>query len=72
MSVYVRCQVTELQQKNVVFEIINPLFDSDGLEYPIKERFTPEFVATLIDVTNISPQPQQGWIYDGGVFLPPS
>ncbi|MFD1557104.1 tail fiber assembly protein [Paraburkholderia silviterrae] len=50
-----------------------------GDEIPVAQRFTAAFVANLIDVTAISPQPQQGWVTaDGGksfaapVAAPPS
>jgi hypothetical protein len=67
-----------------VFEVIKPMardVDSGegvsppfkaGDEIPIAERFTPEFVATLVDFTDINPQPAQGWAYDGKVFSPPT
>jgi hypothetical protein len=41
-----------------------------GLEIPIEERFTAEIVATLIDITDIIPQPQPNWTYVDGVFAP--
>lgn len=48
-------------QGGVVMEIIQPLTALDGTEIPIGQRFTPEFVATLVDVTNISPMPACWW-----------
>lgn len=44
-----------------VFEIINPMSDENGEEIPIEQRFTPEFVASLVDITGVSPFPAQGW-----------
>jgi hypothetical protein len=44
-----------------VFEIIDPVSDASGNEVPIDERFTPEFVATLVDITDVSPRPDQHW-----------
>ena len=63
-------------QNDAVVEIIGPLTDENENEIPIAERFTPVLVATLVDVTNITPQPQQGWTaieVDGGwTFNTPS
>ncbi len=39
-------------------------------EVPISERFVAAFVATLVDITDIEPMPQQGWTYDGSTFAP--
>lgn len=62
---------------NIVVEMIPAaIYDADGLnwhegdEIPIEKRFTPEFVATLIDVTDLDPYPQVGWSYNNGVFTP--
>ncbi|RAS35870.1 hypothetical protein BX591_104200 [Paraburkholderia bryophila] len=44
-----------------VVEIIQPMTDADGNEIPIVDRFTPEFVATLVDVTDSSPMPGSHW-----------
>jgi hypothetical protein len=66
----------------VVTEIIEPaVYDVDyndergtqhtkGDEIPIGDRFTPEFVSTLVDVTETDPKPAQRWTYDGAIFLP--
>lgn len=40
---------------------VNPTW-SEGDEIPIKSRFTPEFIATLVDISSTSPQPTYGWI----------
>ncbi|MBN3788308.1 hypothetical protein [Burkholderia sp. Ac-20353] len=55
-----------------VMEIIGPIFFEDGTEIPIAERFTPDFVATLVDITNASPSPQQDWTYNGSTFSQPA
>ncbi|MEB2535917.1 hypothetical protein SB394_02910 [Burkholderia sp. BCCIQ04A] len=57
--------------KGIVMEVIDPLIDDAGTEVPIESRFTPELVAEMIDVTDISPQPQCWWTFDGGAFFPP-
>lgn len=41
-----------------------------GDEIDIADRFTPDFVATCVDITDLDPQPQQGWTYDGSSFAP--
>lgn len=65
MKIYARVE------SGIVLEIIEPLADEDGIEVPIELRFTEEFVATLIDITGIDPQPDQRWTYDGAVFSAP-
>ncbi|WP_350649529.1 tail fiber assembly protein [Pseudomonas sp. HY13-MNA-CIBAN-0226] len=39
-----------------------------GKEVPIVERFTPEMVSTLVDITDLNPAPKIGWLYDGEHF----
>lgn len=58
-------------ENGVVQEIIEPLADLDGNEYPIEERFVPELVAQMVDITRITPKPDQMWTYEGAVFAPP-
>lgn len=58
--------------QEIVVEIIRPMVDVDGNEIPIGDRFHPDFVKTLVDVTSTEPTPQVGWIYAGGVFAPPA
>jgi hypothetical protein len=66
-------------------EIIDPLYwDEDvlgsegvvihhkGDEVAITDRYTPEFVAMLVDITNVTPKPDQRWTYDGKAFTPPA
>ncbi|MBU9592767.1 hypothetical protein [Burkholderia multivorans] len=55
-----------------VVEIIGPAKDPDGNEIPIEERFAADFVEQLVDVTNVSPMPDQQWKYDGETFSPPA
>ncbi|MEX3933257.1 hypothetical protein AB4Y32_15890 [Paraburkholderia phymatum] len=71
-------------QQGIVAEIIPPMqYDADnpagialawklGDEVPIERRYTPDLVSTMVDITSVSPQPQQGWSYDGKVFTAPS
>jgi len=44
-----------------------------GLEMPIVEWQPPWIIAALVDVTDMDPQPQYGWIYDPatGLFSEP-
>lgn len=55
----------------MVAEIIKPMVDGDGNEIPIEARFHPDFVATLIDITGVSPQPKERDLYDGATFSAP-
>lgn len=54
-----------------VVEIIGPVTNESGIEIPITDRYTSEFVASLVNVTSITPQPQIGWSYVAGVFAAP-
>ena len=55
----------------IVVEIILPMQDAQGNEIAVSERFTPEFVATLVDITDANPVPQERWGFDGSSFNPP-
>lgn len=78
MSIYARVY------GGVVVEIIQPAtYPADSLpgitpswksgdEIPVAIRYTPEFVATLVDITSASPQPACGWSYDGTKFTAPT
>lgn len=55
----------------LVVEIIEPYFSEDGTAVPIEELYTSEFVAELVDITDLSPKPVQGWTYDGTKFSTP-
>ena len=57
--------------QGVVAEIICPWADENGNEAPIEQRFTPEFVSTLIEITDTTPVPQERWTYDGATFAAP-
>ena len=60
-----------LDDKSIVQEIIHAYVDEHGVEYPIDQMFLPEFVASLIDLTNANMKPSVGFWYEGGVFQPP-
>lgn len=55
-----------------VVEIIQPYAGPDGIEVPVEDRFTPELVATMVDITGVTPQPVEHWTYVDGIFEPPS
>lgn len=57
-------QTYALLQDGLVSEIIPPFQNESGDYVPIDERYVPEFVAQMVDITNIKPAPQQGWTYD--------
>jgi hypothetical protein len=59
MKVYARVDSGE------VVEVIPPRVDDEGAEIEIERRFTEEFVATLVEITDLEPSPEAGWIYDG-------
>lgn len=72
-------------QDFVFVELIGPVsYDSEspdwkpgqpsriGKEIPISERFTPELVSSMIDITGLIPAPQMGWTYGDGAFSPPA
>ena len=65
MSIYAHLQ------NGVVIEIIYPLLDDSGNEYAINVRYPQDFVAQCVDITGISPQPDQHWLFDGSNFSPP-
>lgn len=55
----------------VVVEIIPPYLLDDGAYVSIENRYTPEYIDTLIDITEVGPKPAQGWSYDGTTFAAP-
>ncbi|KVS54317.1 hypothetical protein WK40_31620 [Burkholderia cepacia] len=55
----------------VIAEIIHPLFDADGVEIPIADRFAPEFVSELVDVTSVTGA-AVGWVYANGTAAAPA
>jgi len=59
-------------EANVAPEVWQMMVERAGTEIPIEDRFTPEFVGELVDVTGLVPPPAQGMIFEGGEFLPPA
>lgn len=60
-------------QNSIVQEIVGPVTDDLGNEIAIGDRFTPDLVLQMVDVTGVSPQPACWWTYNGTVFsAPPS
>ncbi|MGE4802597.1 hypothetical protein AB8989_19735 [Yersinia hibernica] len=45
-------------QDGEVVEIIPPAVGPDGNEIDINDRFTPDFVAQMVDITEIEPKPE--------------
>lgn len=73
-----------LIQNGIVTEIIGPMvYDAEafdwqegspsriGTEIPITERYTPEFITWLVDITDMNPVPDLNWTYIDGVLAPP-
>ncbi|WP_339476452.1 tail fiber assembly protein [Pseudomonas fluorescens] len=58
-------------ENGVVQEIVLPYVNEAGEEVNLEFRFPPYFVEQSVDITDIVPQPDQQWTYDGSVFLPP-
>jgi hypothetical protein len=58
-------------ENNSVREVIEPGYDLEGNEYPIEARFPEEIVETMVEVTDLDPQPEQYWHYENGVFTAP-
>lgn len=65
MQIYVR--IYFMYGANYVVEVIQLEDDQD-----IYDWYTPEFIATLVNVTDIEPKPDQWWTYDGTNFYPPA
>ncbi len=59
-------------ENGVVQEVIQPLNDLDGVEYPIEERYPVQVLEQLVEITGLSPQPDQGWTYGKNVFKAPT
>ena len=38
----------------------------------VSDMYTPDFVATLVDITDLAKKPQAGWKYENGEFLAPT
>jgi hypothetical protein len=58
-------------QSGEVAEIIQPVVGPDDKEIDINDRFAPAFVAEMVDITDVTPQPGLHWKYSGGEFTPP-
>ena len=71
-------------QRGLVVEIIAPMaYDAEapdwndgdlsriGQDIPIELRYTPDLVAMMFDISEISPPPQFGWTFDGTTFAAP-
>lgn len=58
-------------QRGEVAEIILPATWPDGTEIDIHDRFSPEFVAQMVDITDLDPKLGLHWKYSGGEFTPP-
>jgi len=71
MKTYARIVTDPITKVELVAEVIDPATDTVGNEIPIANRFTAQFVATLVDVTSASPQPQQNWVYANDAFSAP-
>ena len=56
---------------SVVFEVITPPLDPNGVQYPIEECYMPEFVDLCVEITGLDPQPEIFWTYDGVDFSAP-
>lgn len=56
---------------NVIVEVILPAVDNNGDEISIDERFHPDFVSSLVDISKNNPQPLQGYILKNNKFVSP-
>lgn len=53
-------------ENGCVMELVTPL---DG--FTIKDSYHPIVASQFIDVTDVKPTPEHGWIYDGNKFAKP-
>jgi len=60
--VYARIQ--DVYGTHTVVEIVREINN-------IEEEWSPDFLQTLIEITDMEPQPEVGWIYDNGDLSPP-
>ncbi len=58
-------------QNGEVAEIIQPTTWPDGTEIDIKDRFAPEFVDQMVDITDLESMLGIHWTYVDGVFHEP-
>jgi hypothetical protein len=56
-------------ENGIVTELIPALFDGEGKEYAIAERFPAEVAATIVDAP---PGVAEWWAYAGGAFSAPA
>lgn len=42
-----------------------------GDDIPLDRRYTEEFCSTCVDITEVAPPPQVGWLYVGAEFSEP-
>lgn len=52
------------------FQSLEPI-EIEGVWYAVSAQVPAWQFETLIDITNMDPQPQQGWEWDGTMFHPP-
>lgn len=57
---------------NVIAEVILPAINDDGDEISIDNRFHPDFVSSLVDISKIKPLPLQGYILRNNKFVSPA
>lgn len=55
MKVYARVQ------DGLIVETIKPSLDEDGHPIALEDLYHPDFIATLVDVTDTVPAPLVGW-----------
>lgn len=60
-----------IQEGKVVEIITLTQVDEDGKEKPVELCYAPEFVESLVDITNLSSAPSEGFNYNNGVFSAP-
>lgn len=58
-------------QNGEVVEIIQPAADAAGREINIKDRFCPDFVSSMVDISGLKTVPGLHWKYVDGVFFEP-
>lgn len=65
-------RIYALIEDGAVFNIVLPWTDNGvPVDLPIEERFPPEVVAKMVEITDMDPMPQERWLYADGVFSPP-
>jgi hypothetical protein len=65
-------RIYALIENGAVYEIIQPWTDNGvPVDLPIEERYPPEVVAKMVEITDMDPMPQERWTYEDGVFAAP-